>query len=208
MTTNIVNISESHNRWGKRRQVSKEECLFDLKKDLPKFFLAYNRGVKKYNKITSMFRPESKVRFDATVLNTSIIESLQEVFPDRWKWGKYKRFVLKLGDYIFLVKKFKNNNKPMNIKTKHVNSISNQMSLSLFDSDIYQDDPILFFGYKVDRMGEVISPQIVYIDEDNVKWIVSENDVNVVRNEINTKVSTNEAKVYIKEDMIRKVSNQ
>ncbi|PHN99390.1 hypothetical protein CSC82_34300 [Rhodobacteraceae bacterium 4F10] len=96
----------------------------------------------------------------------------------------------------------------MNIKTKHVNSISNQMSLSLFDSDIYQDDPILFFGYKVDRMGEVISPQIVYIDEDNVKWIVSENDVNVVRNEINTKVSTNEAKVYIKEDMIIKVSNQ
>ena len=105
MIANLQINEDSHKRWGKRRQVSKEECLFDLKKELPKFFLAFNRGVKKYNKITSMFRPESKVRFDATVLNTSIIESLQEVFPDKWKWGKYKRFILKLGNYIFLVKK-------------------------------------------------------------------------------------------------------
>ena len=96
----------------------------------------------------------------------------------------------------------------MNIKTKHVNSISNQLSLSLFDSDVYQDDPILFFGYKVDRMGEVISPQIVYIDEDSVKWIVSENDINVVRDNEVLKVSESEAEIYLKRGKIRRASNQ
>ncbi|MDT0644977.1 hypothetical protein RM553_19245 [Zunongwangia sp. F363] len=207
--TNIATKIESASRRGKRRQVSREECLLDLKKDLPKFFMAFNKAVKKYNKVASMFNPNSKVRFDASVLNTSIVESLQEEFSDNWKWGKYKRFILKLGDYIFLVKKFNNRNKPMNIKTKHVNTISNQLSLSLFDNDVYQDDPILFFGYKIDRMGEIVSPQIVYIDEDQVKWIVSENDVTTVENLFESKKTTNSVKVSVKEELVRrKASNQ
>lgn len=202
--TNIVTKTDSTSRCGKRRQVSKGECLHDLKKDLPKFFLAFNKGVKKYNLVSSMFNPESKVRFDASVLNTSIVESLQAEFSDYWKWGKYKRFVLKLGDYIFLVKKLNNNNKPMNIKTKHVNTISNQLSLSLFDSEVYQDDPILFFGYKVDRMGEIISPQIVYIDESDVKWIVSENDVTTIDANSKSIIPKKVVNVSVKEELRRK----
>ncbi|MDN3593453.1 hypothetical protein [Zunongwangia endophytica] len=206
---NIVTKIESASRRGKRRQISREECLLDLKKDLPKFFLAFNRAVKKYNKVASMFNPNSKVRFDASVLNTSIVESLQDEFSNNWKWGKYKRFILKLGDYIFLVKKFNNGNKPMNIKTKHVNTISNQLSLSLFDNDVYQDDPILFFGYKIDRMGEVFSPQIVYIDEDQVKWIVSESDVTSVETLFESKNSNKSVNVSVKEQLVRrKASNQ
>jgi hypothetical protein len=207
--SNITTKIDSANRCGKRRQVSKDECLLDLKRDLPKIFLAFNRGVKKYNKVSSMFNPESKVRFDASVLNTSIVESLQNEFSSNWKWGKYKRFVLRLGDYIFLVKKFNNNNKPMNIKTKHVNTISNQLSLTLFNNEVYQDDPILFFGYKVDRMGEIISPQIVYIDENQVQWIVSENDVTTVETLFNPILSNKSVKVSVKEQIIRrKASNE
>lgn len=206
---NIATKIETANRRGKRRQVSREECLLDLKKDLPKFFLAFNKAVKKYNKVASMFNPNSKVRFDASVLNTSIVESLQNEFSNNWKWGKYKRFILKLEEYMFLVKKFNNSNKPMNIKTKHVNTISNQLSLSLFDNDVYQDDPILFFGYKIDRMGEIFSPQIVYIDEDQVNWIVTENDVTAAETLFESNKSTKSVKVSVKEQLVRrKASNQ
>ncbi|MCC1484384.1 hypothetical protein [Winogradskyella immobilis] len=202
--TNIVTKIDSTMRSGKRRQVSQDECLLDLKKELPRIFKAFNRGVKKFNKVSSMFNPESKVRFDASVLNTSIVESLQVEFSNNWKWGNYKRFILRLNDYIFLVKKLNNNNMPMNIKTKHVNTISNQLSLPMFSSDVYQDDPILFFGYKVDRMGEIVSPQVVYIDENQVKWIVTENDVTSTETLFKPIAQNNTVKVSLKEQLVRK----
>jgi hypothetical protein len=206
---NIITKIDSTSRCGKRRQVSQDECLFDLKKDLPKIFKAFNKGVKKFNKVSTMFTPESKVRFDASVLNTSIVESLQNEFSNKWKWGKYKRFILRLNDYIFLVKKLNNNNMPMNIKTKHVNTISNQLSLPMFDNEVYQDEPILFFGYKTDRMGEIISPQIVYIDEDEVKWIISENDVTITETLFKPITQNKSVKVSIKEQLVRrKASNE
>jgi hypothetical protein len=207
--TNIVTKIDSTIRSGKRRQVSQDECLLDLKKDLPRIFKAFNRGVKKFNKVSSMFNPESKVRFDASVLNTSIVESLQVEFSNNWKWGKYKRFILRLNDYIFLVKKLNNNNMPMNIKTKHVNTISNQLSLPMFNSEVYQDDPILFFGYKVDRMGEIVSPQVVYIDENQVKWIVTENDVTSTETLFKPNTQNSTVKVSLKEQLVRrKASNE
>jgi hypothetical protein len=209
MIANIVTKMDSTNRSGKRRQVSKDECLLDLKKDLPKVFKAFNRAVKKFNKVSSIFNPESKVRFDASVLNTSIVESLQVEFSNNWKWGKYKRFILRLNDYIFLVKKLNNNNMPMNIKTKHVNTISNQLSLPMFNSEVYQDDPILFFGYKVDRMGEIVSPQVVYIDENQVKWIVTENDVTSTETLFKPNTQNSTVKVSLKEQLVRrKASNE
>ena len=209
MVTNIQTKMDSTSRSGKRRQVSKDECLLDLKEDLPKIFKAFNRGIKKFNKVSSMFNPESKVRFDASVLNTAIVESLQVEFSNNWKWGKYKRFILRLNDYIFLVKKLNNNNMPMNIKTKHVNSISNQLSLPMFNSEVYQDDPILFFGYKTDRMGEIVSPQIVYIDENQVKWVVTENDVTSTETLFKPNTQNSTVKVSLKEQLVRrKASNE
>ncbi|MCD8404330.1 hypothetical protein LNI96_02970 [Tenacibaculum dicentrarchi] len=200
---------EFTNRSGKRRQVSKGECLIDLKKELPKIFKSFNRGVKKFNKVSSMFSPDSKVRFDASVLNTSIVESLQVEFSNNWKWGKYKRFILRLNDYIFLVKKLNNNNMPMNIKTKHVNTISNQLSLPMFDNEVYQDNPILFFGYKVDKMGEIVSPEVVYIDENQVKWIITENDVIATKTLFKPNTQNNKVKVSIKKELVRrKASNE
>lgn len=209
MGTKLLKNPFPANRIGKRREVHKKELLFDVKEGLPQIFFAFNKAVKKFNSISAMFPLESKVRFDASVLNTAIVESLQNAFPTKWKWGKYKRFILKLDDYIFLIKKFNNHNKPMNIETKHVNKISNQQSLPLFDSDVYQDDPILFFGYKVDRMGEIYSPQIVYIDDDNVQWIVSEDDVIKDNEKSLNKVtdSNSDVKVTLKDKNIRRKSS-
>ncbi|PHQ30185.1 hypothetical protein [Leeuwenhoekiella nanhaiensis] len=204
---NIPFSNYSARRGGKRRQVSREECLHDLKDELPRIFMAFNKAVKKYNKVASMFNPNAKVRFDAAVLNTAIIESLQDAFSDYCRWGKYKRFILRLKDYIFLVKKFNGHDKPMNIKTQHVNTISNQLSLPLFNDEIYQDDPIIFFGYKIDRSGEIFSPQIVYIDENQVKWIVSEDDIFNVENLFVNEDSKKEVNVSWKGNSERKASN-
>lgn len=207
--TNLKIKKETTKRSGKRRQVSKKECLFDLKEELPKFFKAFNIGVNKYNKVSAMFRPNAKVRFDATVLNTAIVESLQDEFPFNWKWGKYKRFILRLNDHIVLVKKFNKKNMPMNIKTEHVNTISNQLSLPLFKDEIYQDDPILFFGYKVDRMGEITSPQLVYIDENQVRWVVTEEDVTTTQTIFESDKRIKTAEVSIKKHLQRrKTSNE
>lgn len=97
----------------------------------------------------------------------------------------------------------------MNIKTKHVNSISNQLSLPMFDSEVYQDDPILFFGYKTDRMGEIVSPQVVYIDENQVKWIVTENDVTSTETLFKPNTQNSSVKVSLKEQLVRrKASNE
>ncbi len=211
MSAKIKKRNELDNRLGKRRLISSEECLFELEEALPKFFTAFNRAVEKYNKVSAMFSIESKSRFDAAVLNTALVESLQLEFRDNWRWGKYKRFILRLNGYIFLVKKLKKNNKPMNVKTELVNSISNQMNLSLFDNDVYREDPILFFGYKIDKMGEIFSPQIVYIDEDKVKWIITENDITFVSESKDVQIGGNKekAKASLRNKMVsKKASNQ
>lgn len=33
-----------------------------------------------------------------------------------------------------------------------------------------------FFGYKKDKFGEICDPQLVYIDENKVKWTIIERD--------------------------------
>ncbi|WP_298536018.1 hypothetical protein [uncultured Algibacter sp.] len=179
--TKLVKISSPAKiRTGKRREVSRSECLVDLKKDLPKIFKAFNKGVKLFNKTMEDIPFNSRIRLDAPLLNSRIVQCIQEEFPEHWKFGRYKRFVLRIEDYLVLFKKLDRKNKPMNIQTKHVNSISNQMQLSLFNDSSFFTEPILFFGYKKDKSGEIISPQLVYIDEDMVKWVISENDIEVI----------------------------
>lgn len=208
--TNIEKKSSFQNsRNGKRRQVSKDECLYDLGRALPKMFKAFNKGVKLFNKTMEDIPVDSRIRVEAPLLNSRVAQCMQEEFPDKWKFGKYKRFVLHVSDYLILVKKLNNHDKPMNIKTKHVNSISNQMQLSLFNDDSFFTSPIVFFGYKKDKSGEIVSPQLVYIDEDKVKWIITENDVTTIGD---NPISINPSKsidVTIKEHLrSKKASNQ
>ena len=49
---------------------------------------------------------------------------------------------------------------------------------NLFSDSDYNDEPILYFGYQKNRIGEYINPQLIYIDENIVKFSISEADVN------------------------------
>lgn len=177
MEQKYIKKSNSTNLSGKRRQISKAEVLYDLDGYLGKMFFAFYRGIKHYHEVIKMYRPESRGRVPGSALNASITQALQDAFPNNWMFGKYKRFILRIENYLIFVKKLDNNNMPMNIKTMHVNTISNQLALPLFDGEDSYNEPILFFGYKKDKTGEIHSPQLVYIDEDAVKWIVSENEI-------------------------------
>lgn len=65
----------------------------------------------------------------------------------------------------------------MNVRTGNVNSINDQLTLDLF-GDSNTNNPILFFGYKTDKLGNFVEPQIIYIDEGYVKFCITENDIN------------------------------
>lgn len=155
----------------KRRIVTSKECEIDLKYSLESIFDAVIRGIDKYNEIRVLFSPQSKTRgFDAGALNTAIVESLQKTFPDNWYWGRYKRFILRLSNYLFLVKKLNDKGLPMNAKTRHNESISNQSTGNLFNDDSAREEPIVYIGYQVSKSGEVVNPRLVYIDEGNKRW--------------------------------------
>jgi hypothetical protein len=94
-----------------------------------------------------------------------------------WKYGKYKRFILNAKGYLVLFKKLNNKGMPMNVRTKIVETINYQMMGSLFEQTGYTEDPILYFGYKKDRLGNIYQPQLVYIDENQVRWAIEEKDV-------------------------------
>jgi hypothetical protein len=85
-------------------------------------------------------------------------------------------FLYKNG-YITLFKKLNKYGMPMNIRTKLVTSIENQSEGNLFNSCDNGSSPIIFFGYSKSRIGEMIHPRLVYIDEGCVKWTIDENEV-------------------------------
>jgi hypothetical protein len=68
----------------------------------------------------------------------------------------------------------------MNIKTINVQSILNQNQvLDLFSESDYNDEPILYFGYQKNRFGQFVNPQLIYIDEGDVNFSISENDLEI-----------------------------
>lgn len=85
--------------------------------------------------------------------------------------------MLRANGYTVLFKKLNDKNKPMNIKTIHSTAISNQMQISLFDNGHKSIDPILIFGYKKNKIGGIYDPKLVYIDENEVRWMITESAV-------------------------------
>ena len=159
----------------KRRIASQKECQFDLKKELPLMFEAFKSAHQAYEREVRQTPPQARARgFEASLLNSKMIQSIQEYFPDHWKFGKYKRFTLRVKGYIVLFKKFNSNGLPMNIQTKRVDAIANQQVLSLFDDSTMVYEPILFFGYEKNRLGEILNPRLTYIDEQKIKWLITE----------------------------------
>lgn len=155
------------------------ECLFDLQEDtLEMLFGAFYKAVSLYEKEIIATPPNARGRgYEAAVLNTKIIQCVMEVFPDYSKFGKYKRFTMRLNGYIFFFKKLDNRNLPMNIKTNHTSLLENQQQRKLFDSSDDGSEPILYFGYNKNGLGEIINPKLVYIDEGKLQWQITENDI-------------------------------
>ena len=152
MVTNVKKISYNPNQ--KRRLASFEGCKLDLKEELPLLFKAFYEAFTAYEREVVQTPPVARARgFEASLLNSKMIQSIQSNFPINWKFGKYKRFTLRIKGYIVLFKKFDNKGLPMNIKTKSVTAISQQLSLPLFDEASFVAEPILFFGYRKDQPG-------------------------------------------------------
>lgn len=164
----------------KRRIISAKECKHDLKQYLVLLFESVNKGIDDCNHVLSLFPVEARARaLEANILNSKIIESIQKSFSEKWKFGKYRRFILRINSYNILFKKLDNKDMPMNVRTRHVDKINNQYQFNLFDEFSANDaiEPIVFFGYKKDKWGAIVDPKLVYIDEGQVVWTIAEADV-------------------------------
>ncbi|WP_339839379.1 hypothetical protein [uncultured Maribacter sp.] len=171
-------MKKSSNPSYKRRLASLEGCQNDLKNELFLMFSAFHSALKNYQEEIVQTPPEARARgFEASLLNSKMIQSIQENFPINWKFGKYKRFTLRVNGYIILFKKFNSKGLPMNIKTKSVTAISQQLSIPLFDDYTFVAEPILFFGYSKDNFGIISNPKLVYIDENQVKWEITRDSI-------------------------------
>lgn len=180
-------------RQNKRRLATLQGAKFDLEKELPLMFKAFREAYELYEIEISNTPPQARARaFEASLLNSKMIQSIQKYFPNHWRFGKYKRFTLRTNGYIVLFKKLDNYNRPMNVKTKSVLAISQQLSLPLYSEANFVEEPILFFGYKKDKVGNIAEPKLVYLDEERVKWIVTPNDITV---DTSVKTSTQSRKV-------------
>lgn len=164
----------------KRKLASLEGTNVDLKNDLPKLFTAFYEAVKDFEAEIAFTPLEARARgLEASLLNSKVLHRIQQQFPFDWKFCKYKRFVLRIRGYNLLVKMLNSKNMPMNIMTKNSMAINTQLSLPLFE-DFEVDDPILYFGYKKNKLGFVTDPKLVYIDEGKVNWTISESNVSTL----------------------------
>lgn len=162
----------------KRRIAKLDTCLIELQDELQLIFQAYDEACSSYNLEIVFTPPQARCRgFEASLFNSKMIQAIQKHFPLDWHFGKYKRFILTKKGYLVLFKKFDNKGYPMNIRTKFVENINLQLTGSLFEGLGYVEEPILYFGYKKDNLGRIINPQIVYIDEYKIKWVINEADI-------------------------------
>ena len=172
--------NDSNTRQNKRRLATKTNVMLDLKDELPLLFDAFKEAHELYEHEIRRTPPEARARgFEALSLNSKMIQCVQKRFPNNWKFGKYGRFILRVNSYVILFKKLDKHDRPMNIKTKSVKAISNQLSLPLFNNVDFVEEPILFFGYKKNALGVVSQPKLAYLDEERVEWIVSANDIKI-----------------------------
>ena len=166
----------------KRKIISKDECLHDLESQLQTMFQAFSEAVELFEQEIVLTPLASRAKnFEASLLNSKMMQCIQKYFPDNWRFGKYRRFILRVKGYNVLFKKLNGKDMPMNVKTFLSDAIANQLQYSLFNDSNEVIDPIVFFGYRKDRFGNIISPKLVYIDENHVKWIIDSNDIKEVK---------------------------
>lgn len=175
MTTNIKLRARIPKR---KRIINAKECEYDLRETLEMLFEAFWKAVRNYEKEILQTPFEARCRgFEASLLNSKLIQSIQSAFKEDWTFGRYKRFMLRINGYILFFKKLNAKDMPMNIPTRFSSSLQNQEQGRLFDSDDDGTEPILFFGYNKNRFGKIINPKLVYIDENKVKWTIDEHRI-------------------------------
>lgn len=168
-----MNLRELNKR---KRIISRKECEYDMKETLHLMFEAYYHAVRLYNDEIRKTPIEDRTRgMEASYFNSKMIQCMRFRLGDYVKRGKYGRRMLVKDGYIILFKKLNNKNMPMNVRTCFSDSIENQLQGTLFEGDNDGTLPILFFGYKKDRFGQLHNPRVVYIDEGDVKWVIDEN---------------------------------
>lgn len=167
---------------GKRRLASEGVCKVELEKELQLLFNVFYTALDKTNIVLSAFQPSHRSRtFEASVMQSSFAEALSDSFGDKAFYGKYKRLILRVDGYLILFKKLNGKGKPMNIKTINVQSILSQNQvLDLFSNSDYNDEPILYFGYQKNRFGQFVNPQLVYIDEGDINFTITEKDLEIL----------------------------
>lgn len=167
-------INKSRIMQGKRVLANSEGTLFDLKLHSKKLFMAFQEAKVELNKALSLIPIQYRLGSTlAQLFQCFLAEKLDKYFPNNFYKGINNRLILNINGYIILFKKLNVKGYPMNIKTETVDAIANQLlQISLFEYDGHE--PIIYFGYEVNRVGEIVNPKIIYIDEDSIKFSLSE----------------------------------
>lgn len=171
--------NSSRRMQGKRILADYESCKLELTKELNLLFKTFNSALTSTKEELLNFNIRFRSRtLEASIMQSYFAEFLQENFGNKAFYGKYKRLVLRANGYLILFKKLNGKGLPMNIKTINVQSILNQNQvLDLFADTDYNDEPILYFGYQKNRFGDYINPQLIYIDEGEIKFSINQNDM-------------------------------
>jgi hypothetical protein len=167
-------ITSSRRMQGKRLLADYETCKTELKNETHLLFSTCEEALENANERLLAFPINSRSRtLEASIVQSCFTEVLFRSFGDKAFFGKYKRLILRVNGYLILFKKLNNKGLPMNIKTLNVQSILNQNQiLDLFSESEYNDEPILYFGYQKDKIGQFVNPQLVYIDEGEIKFTI------------------------------------
>ncbi|WP_418894235.1 hypothetical protein [Limibacterium fermenti] len=174
----MAKVTEKSSSVKRRILKDSKECILDLEEELEILFKAFYKAVTLYEKEVAFTPPSARCRgYEAVILNSKMIQCVMEVFPEHSKFGKYKRFMVRINGYICFFKKLDNKNMPMNIKTINSSFLTNQQQGKLFDISDDGSEPILYFGYNKNKFGEIKNPKLVYIDEDKFRWQITEGDI-------------------------------
>ena len=210
----MVNVLQCEDNKSSRRMQGKrvlpvnETCKVELKKDIQLLYKAYEEALIKTSKVLSIIPIHSRSRIlEASVIQSCFAESLMNNFPNKALYGRYRRLILRLKGYLILFKKLDKKGYPMNTKTKNVQSILNQnLTLDLFSESDYNDEPILYFGYQKNRIGEYVNPKLIYIDEEEIKFTIDEADIQMVLDMPSRNIENDaiEVKPKLKENFVLK----
>jgi hypothetical protein len=171
--------NSSRRMQGKRLLADYGNCKLELSKELVLLFKTFESALACTNADLLNYKVQFRSRtLEASIMQSYFAEYLQKHFANKAFYGKYKRLVLRTNGYLILFKKLNSKGYPMNIRTINVQSILNQNQvLDLFADSDYNDEPILYFGYQKNRFNEYVNPQLIYIDDNEIKFSISADDM-------------------------------